>query len=74
MEGAGGHCKRTENLPVIPFEERWLSIGEVAELLGVKPRQAARKAARPDFPRPSRDGRRQWNAGEVKEWKRRQVA
>lgn len=56
----------------VPFSECWLSIADVALLLGCKLRTAARKAALPDFPIPRRDGHPRWKACEVQAWADRQ--
>lgn len=53
---------------MIPFEERWLSIGEVAELLGVKPRTAAKYVTLPGFPPALRIGHPRWRCKEVVAW------
>jgi predicted DNA-binding transcriptional regulator AlpA len=53
----------------IPFEERWLSVGEIGELIGLGESQTLRTiVCRPDFPAPLRIGKPRWPAKEVKEW------
>jgi predicted DNA-binding transcriptional regulator AlpA len=46
-----------------------VGVAEIAKLLNVKPRTAARYAERPDFPTPIRLARmRVWNTSEVRAW------
>jgi predicted DNA-binding transcriptional regulator AlpA len=53
----------------IPFDERWLSVGEIGELIGLCESQTLRTiVCRPDFPSPLRLGKPRWPAKEVKEW------
>jgi predicted DNA-binding transcriptional regulator AlpA len=53
---------------MIPFEERWLSLAEVAILLGYEKRTAAKRVLLADFPKPRRDGHPRWLAKEVMAW------
>lgn len=53
----------------IPFAERWLSVGEIGELVGLCESQTLRTiVCRPDFPPPIRIGKPRWPAKEVQEW------
>lgn len=53
----------------IPFEERWLSVGEIGELVGLRETQTVKTiVCRADFPAPLRIGKPRWPAKEVQEW------